>query len=118
MLEIIIDQINKLHDSKWSWYPFANLKPEQDQLITFQHSIRYTAQYGLFYFVILFGISAIGFANGSRPLGIQNLWDWVLYYFVFFLVLVFSYYQLIVASAWNYRARRLRKVKSDEVETE
>lgn len=118
MLEPIFNQINKMYDSKWSWYPFLNLKPKKDQLITFRHNLRYTAQYGLLYFVVLFAMAAIAFANGRRPLGIQNLWDWVLYSFIVFLIIVFLGYQLVIAPAWNYRARKLRKVKNDEVTTE
>ncbi|MEO1286278.1 MAG: hypothetical protein AAFV93_00815 [Chloroflexota bacterium] len=82
-----------------------------------RHSIRYTAQYGLLYFFLLTIIALVGYANGSRPFGIQDVTVWILYSFIIFLGLVFLAYQFVITPAWNYRARKLRKVKNDEIIT-
>lgn len=110
MLDIIMKTINRIHDSDWSWYPFLKLKPQEDELITTKHAVRYTAQYGLLYFVLLFVMVAYFYSTERNFFGIEDFWIAILYVFVFFLTFVFLAYKFIIAPSWNYRARKLRKV--------
>jgi len=109
------DSINALTDMDWQWYPYLSLRPEKHETMDSLYLCKVTAYYapvfGVFSVLLMFilpGIYFLGIPSPIRGLVVS---------LIFFAVLFFLGMRLIVAPAWNSRAKRLNKTKREFVVT-